>query len=418
MKKVGVAILGLGVVGAGTYGILTDKQQYFANAQKLDVTVEAVLETRKERALSLGVPASILCENISEIVSDPAVDIVVECIGGEEPALSFLKSALKNGKTCVTSNKEVFSKHWHELQEIAQKNDSDIYFEASCMGGVPVVRVLCEAMQANHIQKIAGVINGTTNYVLTKMEEGFSFADALLGAQEKGYAEANPKADVEGYDSTYKLCILAGLAFHTKITVDQISRKGITEIDQKDVAAAKAMGYSMKLLAVAKRTAKGIEARVEPALVKKEHPVAAVSDCFNALSIVGDSVGEVVLTGRGAGAAPTGSAIVSDVIFAAKKGAHSYREFFAEGKTDKISAEVTAGHYFRFATSAPDAVLAKIVPALSKCGATVNNVWREDGELCVITAEATLSAVNKALAKLNLKDCTLVSHYCVEAVGE
>ena len=174
----------------------------------------------------------------------------------------------------------------------------------------------------------------------------------------------------------------------------------------------------MKLLAVAKRTAKGIEARVEPALVKKEHPVAAVSDCFNALSIVGDSVGEVVLTGRGAGAAPTGSAIVSDVIFAAKKGAHSYREFFAEGKTDKISAEVTAGHYFRFATSAPDAVLAKIVPALSKCGATVNNVWREDGELCVITAEATLSAVNKALAKLNLKDCTLVSHYCVEAVGE
>lgn len=418
MKKVGVAILGLGVVGAGTYGILTDKKQYFADAQNLDITVEAVLEPRKDRALSLGVPAAAICENISEIVSDPAVDIVVECIGGEEPALSFLKAALKNGKTCVTSNKEVFSKHWHELQEIAQKNDSDIYFEASCMGGVPVVRVLCEAMQANKIQKIAGVINGTTNYVLTKMEQGLSFAEALSGAQAKGYAEANPKADVEGYDSTYKLCILAGLAFHTKITVDQIPRQGITEIDQKDVAAAKAMGYSMKLLAVAKRTAKGIEARVQPALIKKEHPVAAVSDCYNALSIVGDSVGEIVLTGRGAGAAPTGSAIVSDVIFAAQKGSHSYRRFFAESKYDKISTEVTAGHYLRFASENPSLAHAKILSALSRCGASVLGVTSEQNELCFITSEITLSALNKALNKLCADGITLLAHYCVEAVGE
>ncbi len=414
MKKVGVAILGLGVVGGGTYRILTENKQYFKDTQGVDVTVEAVLEPRKERALSMGVPEEAICSHLLEVVANPAVDVVVECIGGEEPAFSFLMTALQNGKTCVTSNKELFSKHWHELEARAKENNANIFFEATCMGGVPVIRVLADGMQANRVEKICGIVNGTTNYILTRMDQGLTFEAALKEAQEKGYAEANPKADVEGYDAMYKLSILAGLAFHYAVPLDKISRQGITEIEKKDVDYAKELGYAIKLLAVGKRTESGLEVRVQPALVSLAHPIANIKDCFNAIVIVGDSVGEVMLTGRGAGAEPTGSAIVSDVIFAAKHLDRNYTHFLNETKDKlKLSQDVTAGHYLRFHRM-DDASAQAVVAALAKSGVALKTIRQEGEDILAVTAESAESAVLKAVERAAKGGVTLAAMYRVE----
>ncbi len=414
MKKVGVAILGLGVVGGGTYRILTENKQYFMDTQGVDVAVEAVLEPRKERALAMGVPEDAICSHISEVVGNPAVDVVVECIGGEEPAFSFLMTALQNGKTCVTSNKELFSKHWHELETRAKENNANIFFEATCMGGVPVIRVLADGMQANRVQKICGIVNGTTNYILTRMDQGLTFESALKEAQEKGYAEANPKADVEGYDAMYKLSILSGLAFHYAVPLDKISRKGITEIEKKDVDYAKALGYAVKLLAVGKRTDAGLEVRVQPAMVSLTHPIANIKDCFNAIVIVGDSVGEIMLTGRGAGAEPTGSAIVSDVIFAAKHLDRNYTHFLNDTKDKlKLSQEVTAGHYLRF-NRVDDSSAQAVVAALGKSGVTAKTIRQEGEDILAVTAESNESAVLKAVERAAKNGVSLAAMYRVE----
>jgi len=213
MKKVGVAILGLGVVGGGTYKILTDNKEYFKKTQELELTVESVLEKNIERALSLGVNENIIAKNIEEVVSNPQVDIVVEVMGGTTFAKDFVLKALKCGKTVVTSNKELFAKHWPELEKVAKKANAGLFYEATCVGGVPIIRVLHESMQANKLLSIKGIINGTTNYILTKMaNEGTSYEEALKEAQKLGYAEFNPTADVEGFDATYKISILSSLA--------------------------------------------------------------------------------------------------------------------------------------------------------------------------------------------------------------
>ena len=218
MKSVGVAILGLGVVGSGTYKILRDHREFYKQTQGVDITVESVLELRKEKALALGIEESKISDNIAEIISNPNVDIVVEVIGGVEPAKSFVLAALHSGKSVVTSNKELFCKYWHELERAARRTNAGLYFEASCVGGVPITRTLLDGLQANVIGSLTGIINGTTNYILTRMSrEGLGYEDALKEAQKLGYAEANPSADVEGYDAAYKLSILSSLAFHTKV---------------------------------------------------------------------------------------------------------------------------------------------------------------------------------------------------------
>ena len=205
MKKVGVAILGLGTVGGGTYEILVKNHDHIMSAQHLDVTVEAVLEINKQRALDLGVEESKIYSNMAEVVSNPGVDIVVEVIGGIEPAKTFILTALKNGKTVVTANKELISKYWFEIEEVAKKHHAGFYFEASCVGGVPIIRTLIDGMQANHIQSLTGIINGTTNFILSKMSnEGLGYDEVLKEAQANGFAEANPTADVEGFDASYK----------------------------------------------------------------------------------------------------------------------------------------------------------------------------------------------------------------------
>ena len=410
LKKAGVAILGLGVVGGGTYQILTEKREFFKKTQGVDLTVEAVLELNRERALSLGVEESKIASSIEEVVSNPNVDIVVEVIGGTGVAKTFVTKALMSGKTVVTSNKELFAKHWPELEEEAKKMNVGLFFEASCVGGVPIIRTLQDGMQANKILSIKGIINGTTNYILTKMaNEGSSYEEALKEAQRLGYAEFNPTADVEGFDATYKLSILSSLAFNKKICIENVYREGITKVTKEDIAQGKEMGYTLKLLGIGKDTEKGVEVRVHPTFVKNDNPLASVNDSFNAVHLVGDAVGEIMLYGRGAGALPTGSAIVSDVIFAAKYDEYFYACFEnnAKGnKETKFVSDFTSKYYIRLTVSDKAGVLAKIAGLFSKSNisiAEVKQVAGSDGkaQIVIITHLSSESAVKKTLDKLS-----------------
>lgn len=409
MKKVGVAILGLGVVGGGTYKILTDNREYFKKSQEVDVSVESVLEKNSERVKALGIDSSIVAKNIEEVVSNPAVDIVVEVMGGTTFAKDFVLKALKSGKTVVTSNKELFAKYWPELEATAKKGHAGLYFEASCVGGVPIIRVLQDGMQANVIQSLKGIVNGTTNYILSKMsEEGSSYKDALMQAQALGYAEFNPTADVEGFDATYKLSILGSLAFNTKISVEDVMRTGITAITKEDILYGKQLGYTLKLLAIGKNTPAGIEVRVHPTYVANSNPLATVSDSFNAVSLVGDSVGEIMLYGRGAGALPTGSAIVSDVIYAAKHPNNYYATFdnTVNGKkATKFVTDFTSQYFIRLTVEDANGVLAKIANCFAKHKVGIKQVKQSAGvdgktPVIIITHECQESCVKKAIDKI------------------
>lgn len=381
MKKVGIAILGLGVVGSGTYKILTEHREFYKQVHGIDFKVENVLERNRERALSLGVAAENIASNIAEICSNSEVDIVVEVMGGVEPAKSFVLAALNAGKSVVTSNKELFCKYSHELEKAAKKNNCGLFFEASCVGGVPVIRTLLDNLQGNKITSMIGIINGTTNYILTKMSDcGASYEKVLEEAQSLGYAEADPTADVEGFDAAYKLSILSSLAFHTKIPFSKVYREGITAIDLCDIEYGKKLGYVMKLLAVGKNSDSGIEVRVHPAFVNSSHPLAAVNDSFNAVYVTGDSVGDIMLYGRGAGALPTGSAIVGDIIYCATHDNFNYSTFNNTADADPATKFLTnyeSAYYLRLDVDDKAGVLSKVTSVLSKHGISVARVIQE-----------------------------------------
>lgn len=379
MKKVGVAILGLGVVGGGTARILIDRRQQIKEEYGVDVEITAVLDLRKERVLDLGLDLKILASSMDEIALNPNVDIVVECMGGLEPAKSFLLKALEAGKSIVTSNKEMFCKSWPELETAAAKTGAGLYYEATTGGGMPIIRTMTQAMQANNILEIKAIINGTTNYILTRMsQEGASYQEILKDAQALGYAEANPVADVEGYDSSYKLSILSSLAFNKRLPVDLIYREGITKITAEDIAIGKELGYVVKLLAIAKQKEGKIEARVHPVFLSKDHPLANVNDAFNAVFVVGDAVGDIMLYGRGAGALPTGSAIVSDVVFCARQEVHArYGEMNTSMTASDIIEDFESDYYLRLNARDVSGVIADIAGVFKKHNVSISQM-RQD----------------------------------------
>ena len=410
MKTVGVAILGLGVVGSGTYKILTEHREFYRRTQDIDVNVECVLEINRERALALGIEPQKICGNIAEIVSNPNVDIVVEVIGGVEPAKSFVLAALHSGKTVVTSNKELFCKYWHELEKAAQRTNAGLYFEASCVGGVPVIRTLIDGMQANVVTSLTGIINGTTNYILTRMaKEGLDYRAALKEAQALGYAEKDPTADVEGYDAAYKLSILSSLAFHKKVPLEKIYREGISEISRQDIAYGEELGYVLKLLAIGKNDGgNNIEVRVHPAFIRKDHPLASVGDSFNAVFLQGDSVGDIMLYGRGAGALPTGSAIVSDVIYAATHSENKYATFRNTQSAEpgvKFVTDFRSRYYIRLTVRDRVGILSKVAGIFSHYNISIVDFVQkgEDIEnipIILITHETGELSVRRAVEKI------------------
>ena len=411
MKKVGVAILGLGVVGGGTYKILTEHREEYQRTHKIDIEVENVLELKKERALALGVEESKIADNMAVICSNPEVDIVVEVMGGVEPAKTFTIKALNAGKSVVTSNKELYCKFSHELEKTAKRNRCGLFYEATCVGGVPVIRTLLDNLQGNKILSLMGIINGTTNYILTKMSgDGSPYEEVLKEAQKLGYAEANPTADVEGFDATYKLSILSSLSFHTKIPYTKIYREGISDISSIDINYGKHLGYTLKLLAIGKNTEKGIEVRVHPTFINSKHPLASVNDSYNAVYIKGDSVEDVMLYGRGAGALPTGSAIVGDVIYCATHENFRYSTFENTENADpstKFITDFESEYYIRFDAEDKPGVLSKVASILSKYDISVAQVLQENGQingavpLIVITHLTRENSVRKAVDEIN-----------------
>lgn len=414
MKKINIAILGMGTVGGGTYEILTKNRKNIARNEGVDVNVAWVLDKNTQRLKELNVPDDKIAPSLEAIINDDSVSLVVEVIGGIETAKVFILKALNAGKSVVTANKELVAKYWSVLEAEAKKHGAGLYFEASCVGGVPIIRALTDSMQANNITGISGIFNGTTNYILTKMtEDKISYSKALAEAQALGYAEANPASDVEGFDSMYKLSILSSLSFHTCVPINVIYREGITNIKPLDIQNADEFGYVIKLLAIAKKTGNKIEARVHPCLVEKSHPLASVRGSFNAVHLVGDSVGDVMLYGKGAGALPTGSAIVSDIIFAAKYGKHRYSRYKNDNKLStslKLITDFAGQYYIMVNCMDKPGVLAKMTQALGKAGVSLDSVMQraQKGDYVSVvffTHDTTEKAVQKAVNAIGSLDC-------------
>ena len=411
-KKVYVAIMGIGTVGGGTYEILTKNHDFMLKNHGIDFCVKKVLDKNLERIKSFGIPTSAVASSPDEIANDKDISIVVETMGGVEPAKTFIEKMLLSGKSVVTANKELIAKHWPALEATAKKGGAGLYFEASCVGGVPIIRALEESLQANHIKSIVGIINGTTNYILSKMtEEGVSYADALKEAQQLGYAEFNPTADVEGFDASYKLSILSSLAFHTCIPVSTVYREGITAITKADIKAGKELGYVIKLLAIGKKNENNVEVRVHPTFVPENHPLASVSGSFNAVFVNGDFVDDLMFYGRGAGARPTGSAIVSDVVYAAKRTKPLYTDFINNGEIEKgivIDTDFTSKYYLSVSVKDAPGVLASLASVFASHDVSIETVLQHGGVggalVCFLTHSAKESDIKASVAEIERID--------------
>lgn len=313
-KKIKAALLGLGTVGGGVYKLVQRQKEEMVkkSGANLEITRILVHNMNKQRE---GVDASLLTDNWKEIVEDPEISIVIEVMGGIEPAKTMILEALCAGKNVVTANKDLVAVHGRELLDAAQENQVDFLFEAAVAGGIPIIRPLKQCLAVNEIDEVIGIVNGTTNYILTKMfEDGMDFSEALAKATELGYAEADPTADVEGLDAGRKVAILASIAFHSRVVFDDVYTEGITKISAKDVAYAKEFGSVIKLLGVAHNREDGIEVAVYPMMLPKNHPLASVRDSFNAVFVHGDALDDAMFYGRGAGELPTASAVMGDVI--------------------------------------------------------------------------------------------------------
>ncbi|MBP5648660.1 MAG: homoserine dehydrogenase [Clostridia bacterium] len=412
MKTVNVAIMGIGTVGGGTYEILTENHDLLLKTQGIDFKVKKVLDKDISRIKRFGIPESAFASSIDDILSDDDISIVVETMGGVEPAKTFIEKVLLSGKSIVTANKELIAKHWPSLEQAAKKGKAGLYFEASCVGGVPIIRALQEGLQANNIEKIIGIINGTTNYILTKMtEENMSYAAALKEAQNLGFAEFNPTADVDGFDASYKLSILSSLAFNTCIPITSVYREGITGITVEDIAAGKELGYVIKLLAIGKKNGTDVEVRVHPAFVPVSHPLASVGGSFNAVFVKGDFVDELMFYGRGAGARPTGSAIVSDIVYASKRTSPLYTTFDNNGKLDgsvNISGDFTSKFYISVSVKDIPGVLSSIAGIFASNNVSIESVVQKgkDGIAFIrfLTHAAKESEIRRAISEFSELD--------------
>lgn len=409
MKQVKVALLGLGVVGSGTYRILQNKKEYIASNDKVEIEVVKVLEKNQDRLKEFKIPKSMVAKTIDEIVEDKEIQIVAEFFGGIEPAKTFLIKCLKSGKSIVTANKEMLAKSWPELENAAREGNAGIYFEASCVGGVPVIRALTESMQGNNIISLKGIVNGTTNYILSRMiKEKVDYATCLKDAQKLGYAEANPSADVDGFDAMYKNSILSSLAYKKRVPIDMIYREGISNISLEDMEAGTDMGYTLKLLAISKCIDGKIEARVHPAFIPSEHPLAQVQGSFNALFMHGDNVDDVMLYGRGAGSFPTGSAIVSDIVYAASVTEHrryAWEEDLDINKND-FEHNFISKYYVRILVDDNEGILSAIAAVFSKNKISIKSLVQKDSKkksvpIVFITHETREESMKNALDEIS-----------------
>lgn len=308
------ALLGLGTVGGGVYKVMKSQEPEMLDKLGAKVKISKILVRNLEKAAKKVEDPSVLTDSWKEILEDPEIEIVIELMGGMEPAKTYILEALRAGKHVVTANKDLVASEGRILMDTAREYSRDFLHEAAVAGGIPIIRPLKQCLAGNHISEVMGIVNGTTNFILTKMSrEGMEFADALKLAQDLGYAESDPTADVEGLDAARKVAILASVAFNSRVTFEDVYTEGITQITSTDIRYAKEMGCDIKLLGVARNTPEGIEVRVHPMLIDSGHPLASVNDSYNAVFVQGDAVQDAMFYGRGAGELPTASAVVGDV---------------------------------------------------------------------------------------------------------
>ena len=395
-KKVKIGLLGLGTVGSGVYRILTEGNTILTQKAGMDLEVDRILVRNPDRKRRVDVESDLLTTDPEMILNNPDISIVVEVLGGEEPARTYIEKALRAGKQVVTANKEVIAKHGVELLKMAREEGVDLFFEASVAGGIPILRPLQESLAGEDVEAVYGIVNGTTNYMLTAMDkQGLDFAEVLADAQERGYAEADPTADIAGHDAARKLAILASIAFNTRVPLDKVYCTGIEKITAADIAGAAELGYVIKLLAIARRVKGGIEARVHPALVPQEHPLAAVEGVYNAVVVQGWAVGTLMFYGAGAGQMPTGSAVVGDVIAAAKNIASGVqgkaRVGFAPGAPVVPLEEVETRYYLRLRVVPEPGVLGVVTHLCSREGVELVSLdiknWGQDSANLIIRTQ-------------------------------
>ncbi|MBR1409401.1 MAG: homoserine dehydrogenase [Clostridia bacterium] len=321
MKTIRVGFLGCGNIGCGVYRLLLEQSARIAEDEGLAFDIRSILVRDRSKKRNAKIPQALLTECAADVTDDPETDVVAEFLGGTEPAASLMIRALRNGKTVVTANKMALASRWNDILAAAKEGGAGLLFEASVGGAIPVIRCLTDSLQANEILSVSGIVNGTTNYILTRMSDaGLTYEAALAEAQQLGYAEPDPTADVEGVDAAYKLSILSSLAFRRHVSPEQIRREGITGVAPEEIAAAREAGCAVKLLATARQKDGRITAEVKPQRVPAESPLYGVKDAFNAVLIEGSACGDMMLYGRGAGDRPTASAVVSDLIRAGHGG--------------------------------------------------------------------------------------------------
>jgi len=444
-NNINVGIIGFGTVGTGTAKILLENKDIISQRAGFDVNLKKIADLDIKKSRGIKLPKGILTRDVNEILNDPEIDIVVELIGGIRPAKDFILKAIRNKKHVVTANKALIATNGNEILAEAEKHGVSVGFEASVAGGIPIIKVIKEGLIANRILAVYGIINGTSNYILTKMtDEGLEFSEALKEAQRLGYAEADPSYDIEGIDSAHKLAILASLAYNIPLSFKDVYKEGITRITSQDIGFAGELGYKIKLLAIAKVTppypplSRGrewggeVELRVHPTMLPKDYLISKVDGVFNAIYVQGDAVGDTLYYGRGAGDMPTGSAVVSDIVDIGKKimmhdtGYKQHppqspldkggitRGYRASGLAHRASPfkikkmeDIETMYYFRFTALDKPGVLSKISGVLGGYNISITSViqkGRRFGEavpLIVLTHTARERDVIKAVAEID-----------------
>jgi homoserine dehydrogenase len=411
MKTLKVGMLGCGTVGSQVARLMVaNKADLTSRAgAELELVKVAVRDTSVKRE---GISSNLITEDAQSVVNDPSIDLIIEVMGGISPAKELILTALKNGKSVVTANKALLAKDGAALYEAASNANVDLYYEAAVAGAIPILRPLRESLVGDQVLRIMGIVNGTTNYILTKMDEsGTAFSDALKQAQDLGFAEADPTADVEGFDAADKAAILAGLAFHSRVTDKDVYREGITKITAADVKVAKAMDMVIKLLAITELTSEGeISVRVHPALISRNHPLASVRESFNAVFVQAKSAGEMMFYGRGAGGEPTASAVLGDLVAVAR---HKVLGGIGPKESDYASLKIAAigqtktRYLIRLNVADKPGVLESVAHVFASHGVSIQTV-RQSGigdkaELIVMTHSSTelaLATTVKELGKL------------------
>ncbi len=413
-QSIGIGLMGLGVIGGQVARVLTDKAEILAEQVGCPLVLRKVKvlaqDLAKPQAMEMG--PQLFTTDADEFFAEPEIDIVVEAIGGESPALEYLKRALSGGKHVVTANKEVIAKHGAELLALAQQHKVGLRYEASVGGGIPLIAPFQHDLVANKISGIYAIINGTTNYILTRMaRDGVDFSSALSRAQELGYAEANPRDDVEGIDAAYKLAILASLAFQNQVRPEDIHCEGISRLSSRDFQYARELGFAIKLLAIAKQDDKSIEVRVHPVFIPEDSLLAKVDGVYNAILVEGDLVGKVLFHGQGAGALPTSSAVIADIVSAAQDivlGVGSRARWKLEpGKVIKPMSEIETRYYLRLNIADRPGVLAQITKVLGDHQISISSVIQKEAdsvaqtaEIVIMTHPAQEKAMQQALEEL------------------